>query len=199
MKALNGLFAKLSLALLLASVVTGAAHSRDLPASQTTRANAPSWFNTPFGVIYKVHGRETVPYAPKHPAGTIVVSNRERYLYCVLGNGTAMRYSIGIGQEGSAWAGVSTISAKREWPDWSPTPNIKKKYPNLPNHMKGGEGNPLGARALYLGDTLYRIHGTNEPWRIGDAVSAGCIRLTNDDIIDLYSRAKIGATVVVQR
>ena len=96
-------------------------------------------------------------------------------------------------------AGVSTISAKREWPDWSPTPNIKKKYPNLPNHMKGGEGNPLGARALYLGDTLYRIHGTNEPWRIGDAVSAGCIRLTNDDIIDLYSRAKIGATVVVQR
>jgi lipoprotein-anchoring transpeptidase ErfK/SrfK len=199
MKALNGLFAKLSLALLLASVVTGAAHSRDLPASQTTRANAPSWFNTPFGVIYKVHGRETVSYAPKHPAGTIVVSNRERYLYYVLGNGTAMRYSIGIGQEGSAWAGVSTISAKREWPDWSPTPNIKKKYPNLPNHMKGGEGNPLGARALYLGDTLYRIHGTNEPWRIGDAVSAGCIRLTNDDIIDLYSRAKIGATVVVQR
>ena len=199
MKALNGLFAKLSLALLLASVVTGAAHSRDLPASQTTRANAPSWFNTPFGVIYKVHGRETVSYAPKHPAGTIVVSNRERYLYYVLGNGTAMRYTIGIGQEGSAWAGVSTISAKREWPDWSPTPNIKKKYPNLPNHMKGGEGNPLGARALYLGDTLYRIHGTNEPWRIGDAVSAGCIRLTNDDIIDLYSRAKIGATVVVQR
>ena len=199
MKALNGLFAKLSLALLLASVVTGAAHSRDLPASQTTRANAPSWFNTPFGVIYKVHGRETVSYAPKHPAGTIVVSNRERYLYYVLGNGTALRYSIGIGQEGSAWAGVSTISAKREWPDWSPTPNIKKKYPNLPNHMKGGEGNPLGARALYLGDTLYRIHGTNEPWRIGDAVSAGCIRLTNDDIIDLYSRAKIGATVVVQR
>jgi len=199
MKALNGLFAKLSLALLLASVVTGAAHSRDLPASQTTRANAPSWFNTPFGVIYKVHGRETVSYAPKHPAGTIVVSNRERYLYYVLGNGTAMRYSIGIGQEGSAWAGVSTISAKREWPDWSPTPNIKKKYPNLPNHMKGGEGNPLGARALYLGDTLYRIHGTNEPWRIGDAVSAGCIRLTNDDIIDLYSSAKIGATVVVQR
>ena len=199
MKALNGLFAKLSLALLLASVVTGAAHSRDLPASQTTRANAPSWFNTPFGVIYKVHGRETVSYAPKHPAGTIVVSNRERYLYYVLGNGAAMRYSIGIGQEGSAWAGVSTISAKREWPDWSPTPNIKKKYPNLPNHMKGGEGNPLGARALYLGDTLYRIHGTNEPWRIGDAVSAGCIRLTNDDIIDLYSRAKIGATVVVQR
>src|SRR5215203_182149 len=198
MKALNGLFAKLSLALLLASVVTGAAHSRDLPASQTTRANAPSWFNTPFGVIYKVHGRETVSYAPKHPAGTIVVSNRERYLYYVLGNGTAMRYSIGIGQEGSAWAGVSTISAKREWPDWSPTPNIKKKYPDLPNHMKGGEGNPLGARALYLGDTLYRIHGTNEPWRIGDAVSAGCIRLTNDDIIDLYSRSKIGGTVVVQ-
>jgi lipoprotein-anchoring transpeptidase ErfK/SrfK len=193
------LFGTLSVSLLLAAVVAGAAHSRDAAASPVPRANAPSWLPTPFGVIYKIHARETVPYTPKHAAGTIVVSNRERYLYYVLGNGTAMRYSIGIGQEGSAWSGASTISAKREWPDWSPTPNIKKKYPNLPAHMKGGEGNPLGARALYLGDTLYRIHGTNEPWRIGDAVSAGCIRLTNDDIIDLYNRAKIGATVVVQR
>ena len=168
-------------------------------AAETSRTNAPSWFTTPFGIIYKIHDRETVSYAAKYAAGTIVVNTSERYLYFVLGEGKALRYNIGVGKEGYSWAGVSTISSKREWPDWSPTPNIKKRQPDLPDHMKGGDGNPLGARALYLGSTLYRIHGTNEPWKIGDAVSSGCIRLTNDDIIDLYNRAKIGATVVVQR
>ena len=168
-------------------------------AAETSRTNAPSWFTTPFGIIYKIHDRETVSYAAKYAPGTIVVNTSERYLYFVLGEGKALRYNIGVGKEGYSWAGVSTISSKREWPDWSPTPNIKKRQPDLPDHMKGGDGNPLGARALYLGATLYRIHGTNEPWKIGDAVSSGCIRLTNDDIIDLYNRAKIGATVVVQR
>ena len=168
-------------------------------AAETSRANAPAWITTPFGIIYKTHDRETVSYAAKYPPGTIVVNTSERYLYFVLGQGQALRYNIGVGKEGYSWAGVSTISSKREWPDWSPTPNIKKRQPDLPDHMKGGDGNPLGARALYLGSTLYRIHGTNEPWKIGDAVSSGCIRLTNDDIIDLYNRAKIGATVVVQR
>ncbi len=168
-------------------------------AAETSRANAPAWITTPFGIIYKTHDRETVSYAAKYPPGTIVVNTSERYLYLVLGQGQALRYNIGVGKEGYSWAGVSTISSKREWPDWSPTPNIKKRQPDLPDHMKGGDGNPLGARALYLGSTLYRIHGTNEPWKIGDAVSSGCIRLTNDDIIDLYNRAKIGATVVVQR
>jgi lipoprotein-anchoring transpeptidase ErfK/SrfK len=168
-------------------------------AAETSRANAPAWITTPFGIIYKTHDRETVSYAAKYAPGTIVVNTSERYLYFVLGQGQALRYNIGVGKEGYSWAGVSTISSKREWPDWSPTPNIKKRQPDLPDHMKGGDGNPLGARALYLGSTLYRIHGTNEPWKIGDAVSSGCIRLTNDDIIDLYNRAKIGATVVVQR
>jgi lipoprotein-anchoring transpeptidase ErfK/SrfK len=168
-------------------------------AAETSRTNAPAWITTPFGIIYKVHGRETVSYAAKYAPGTIIVNTSERYLYFVLGQGQALRYNIGVGREGYSWAGVSTISSKREWPDWSPTPNIKKRQPDLPDHMKGGDGNPLGARALYLGSTLYRIHGTNEPWKIGDAVSSGCIRLTNDDIIDLYNRAKIGATVVVQR
>jgi len=168
-------------------------------AAETSRANAPAWITTPFGIIYKTHDRETVSYAAKYAPGTIVVNTCERYLYFVLGQGQALRYNIGVGKEGYSWAGVSTISSKREWPDWSPTPNIKKRQPDLPDHMKGGDGNPLGARALYLGSTLYRIHGTNEPWKIGDAVSSGCIRLTNDDIIDLYHRAKIGATVVVQR
>jgi lipoprotein-anchoring transpeptidase ErfK/SrfK len=106
---------------------------------------------------------------------------------------------IGVGREGHSFSGVSTISAKRQWPDWSPTPNIRKLHPELPGYVKGGDQNPLGARALYLGDSLYRIHGTNEPWKIGDAVSSGCIRLTNDDIIDLYNRSKVGATVIVQR
>jgi lipoprotein-anchoring transpeptidase ErfK/SrfK len=168
-------------------------------AAETSRANAPAWLTTPFGIIYKIHDRETVSYAAKYAPGSIVVNTSERYLYFVLGQGKALRYNIGVGKEGYSWAGVSTISSKREWPDWSPTPNIKKRQPDLPDHMKGGDGNPLGARALYLGSTLYRIHGTNEPWKIGDAVSSGCIRLTNDDIIDLYNRAKIGATVVVQR
>ena len=127
------------------------------------------------------------------------MNTKERYLYFVLGEGKALRYTIGVGREGRAFSGTSTISAKREWPDWSPTPNIKKEQPDLPNHMKGGEKNPLGARALYLGSTMYRIHGTNEPWKIGDAVSSGCIRLINEDVIDLYDRAKIGATVIVRR
>jgi lipoprotein-anchoring transpeptidase ErfK/SrfK len=167
--------------------------------AQEPRANAPFYLQTPFGMIYKIPSRDTVPYPRSHPAGTIVVSTSERYLYYVLGNGQAVRYTIGVGREGATWSGVSTISAKREWPDWSPTPNIRKLHPELPTYLKGGEQNPLGARALYLGDSLYRIHGTNEPWRIGDAVSAGCIRLTNDDIIDLYNRSKVGATVIVQR
>ena len=167
--------------------------------SQAPRANAPFNITTPFGIIYKIPSRDTVPYARSHAPGTIVVSTSERYLYYVLGNGQALRYTIGVGREGHSFSGVSTISAKREWPDWSPTPNIRKQHPELPGYVKGGDQNPLGARALYLGDSLYRIHGTNEPWKIGDAVSSGCIRLTNDDIIDLYNRAKIGATVIVQR
>jgi lipoprotein-anchoring transpeptidase ErfK/SrfK len=166
---------------------------------QKTRASAPYHFRTPFGIIYKIPSRDTVPYTRAHRPGTIVVNTSERYLYYVLGNGQARRYTIGVGKEGHSWSGVSTITAKREWPDWSPTPNIRKLHPELPALVKGGDQNPLGARALYLGASLYRIHGTNEPWKIGDAISAGCIRLTNDDIVDLYDRAKIGATVIVQR
>jgi lipoprotein-anchoring transpeptidase ErfK/SrfK len=167
--------------------------------AQGPRANAPFQLNTPFGIIYKIPSRDTVPYARAHAPGTIIVSTSERYLYYVLGNGQALRYTIGVGREGHSFSGVSTISAKREWPDWSPTPNIRKQHPELPGYVKGGDQNPLGARALYLGASLYRIHGTNEPWKIGDAVSSGCIRLTNDDIIDLYNRSKVGATVIVQR
>jgi lipoprotein-anchoring transpeptidase ErfK/SrfK len=199
-----GLIAEKALAskwatLMIAAMICCSGHVKHANAAQETRENAASWFQTPFGIIFKKHAPQTVPYAAKQAIGTIIVNTKERYLYYVLGEGKALRYTIGVGKEGHAWAGTSTISAKREWPDWSPTPNIQKLQPDLPNHMKGGKNNPLGARALYLGATLYRIHGTNEPWKIGDAVSSGCIRLTNDDIIDLYDRAKVGATVIVRR
>jgi lipoprotein-anchoring transpeptidase ErfK/SrfK len=156
-------------------------------------------FQTPFGIVYGVIPREIVDYPSARGAGTIVVSTSQRRLYYVLGGGKAIRYGIAVGMEGYSWSGISTVAAKREWPDWTPTPDILKRFPNLPRHMAGGADNPLGARALYLGDTLYRIHGTNEPWKLGGDVSSGCIRLSNDDIIDLYNRAKIGATVIVQQ
>ena len=156
-------------------------------------------FQTPFGTVYGTIPREVVDYPSAHIPGTIVVSTSQRRLYYVLGGGKAIRYGIAVGKEGYAWSGISTVAAKREWPDWTPTPDILRRLPNLPRHMVGGPDNPLGARALYLGDTLYRIHGTNEPWKLGGNVSSGCIRLSNDDIIDLYNRTKIGATVIVQR
>ena len=156
-------------------------------------------FQTPFGIVYGTIPREIVDYPSAHGAGTIVVSTAQRRLYYVLGGGKAIRYGIAVGMEGYSWSGVSTVAAKREWPDWTPTPDILRRFPNLPRHMAGGSDNPLGARALYLGDMLYRIHGTNEPWKLGGNVSSGCIRLSNDDIIDLYNRARIGATVIVQQ
>ena len=154
---------------------------------------------TPFGMVYGIIPREVVDYPTARIAGTIVVNTNQRRLYYVLGGGKAIRYGIAVGMEGYAWSGVSTVTAKREWPDWNPTPGELQRFPNLPRHMAGGSDNPLGARALYLGDTLYRIHGTNEPWKLGGGVSSGCIRMSNDDVVDLYNRAKIGATVIVQR
>jgi lipoprotein-anchoring transpeptidase ErfK/SrfK len=143
--------------------------------------------------------RTIVSYPGSHKAGTIIVSTGERRLYLVLGNGQAMKYGIGVGRDGFTWNGTTTITAKREWPDWTPPDEMLKRRPDLPRHMVGGPDNPLGARAMYLGETQYRIHGSNEPHTIGTATSSGCIRLTNDDVIDLYNRAKIGAAVIVQR
>jgi lipoprotein-anchoring transpeptidase ErfK/SrfK len=168
----------------------------------TALADSPGqvWsFQTPFGILYGIIPREEVAYPTTRAPGTIVVNTSQRRLYYVLGGGKAIRYTIAVGMEGYGWSGVNTITAKREWPDWTPTPGERKRFPDLPAHMAGGKDNPLGARALYLGDTLYRIHGTNEPWKLGGGVSSGCIRMSNDDIIDLYNRAKIGATVIVQR
>jgi lipoprotein-anchoring transpeptidase ErfK/SrfK len=143
--------------------------------------------------------REIVSYSGNHAPGTIVVDTNERRMYFVLPNGQAVRYGVGVGRPGFSWAGTQTISQKREWPGWTPPPQMLKRRPDLPRHMVGGPENPLGARAMYLGSTLYRIHGSNEPETIGQAVSSGCIRMVNDDVIDLYERARVGTRVVVLR
>ncbi len=141
--------------------------------------------------------REIVNYPTKHAPGTIIVSSAERRLYLVLGDGKALRYGVGVGRPGFEWKGEQRVTMKREWPDWRPPADMLKRRPDLPRHMAGGEDNPLGARALYLGSSIYRIHGSNEPESIGYAVSSGCIRMTNDDVTDLYERVKVGAKVVV--
>ncbi|RTL82831.1 MAG: L,D-transpeptidase [Hyphomicrobiales bacterium] len=143
--------------------------------------------------------REIVPFDGKEAPGTVIINTSERRLYYVLGNGQAIRYGVGVGRPGFEWSGVRFISSKREWPDWTPPAQMLRRRPDLPRHMEGGINNPLGARAMYLSGTLYRIHGSNEPESIGQAVSSGCIRMTNDDVVDLYSRVKIGTKVVVTR
>jgi lipoprotein-anchoring transpeptidase ErfK/SrfK len=141
--------------------------------------------------------RQIVSYAGREAPGTIVIDTPNTYLYYVLGGGRAMRYGIGVGREGFTWSGVQTVSRKQEWPDWHPPAEMIARQPYLPRFMSGGPGNPLGARAMYLGSSLYRIHGTNDPTTIGHRVSSGCIRLTNEDVQDLYSRVTLGTKVVV--
>jgi lipoprotein-anchoring transpeptidase ErfK/SrfK len=143
--------------------------------------------------------REMVDYDGPYSPGSIIINTGERRLYFVLPGHQAMKYAIGVGRPGFEWTGVSHIANKREWPDWTPPQEMLKRRPDLPRHMEGGIDNPLGARAMYIAGTLYRIHGSNEPDTIGEAVSSGCIRMTNDDVTDLYDRAKVGATVVVLR
>jgi lipoprotein-anchoring transpeptidase ErfK/SrfK len=143
--------------------------------------------------------RQTVEYSGKERPGTIVVNAKERRLYLVLDGGKAMKYGVGVGRPGFEWGGSKTITRKQEWPSWTPPSQMLKRRPDLPRFMPGGPENPMGARALYLGSSLYRIHGSNEPETIGQAVSSGCIRMLNDDVIDLYSRVRVGQRVVVQR
>jgi lipoprotein-anchoring transpeptidase ErfK/SrfK len=141
--------------------------------------------------------RQLVSYQGRERPGTIIVDTNERFLYLVQDGGRAIRYGIGVGRPGFEWAGRKKVTMKREWPDWRPPAEMLKRRPDLPTYMEGGPDNPLGARALYLGSSLYRIHGTNEPHTIGQAVSSGCIRMLNQDVIDLYSRVRVGAPVVV--
>ena len=143
--------------------------------------------------------RQAVYYRSQYPAGTIIVETSERHLYLVESETRAIRYGIGVGRDGYTWAGLLKITRKSEWPDWVPPPEMIARQPYLPRFMAGGPGNPLGARAMYLGSTVYRVHGTNAPETIGHAVSSGCFRLVNDDVIDLYDRVNVGTRVIVHQ
>jgi lipoprotein-anchoring transpeptidase ErfK/SrfK len=143
--------------------------------------------------------RQVVFFRSNEVPGTIIVHTSERFLYVVQGNGRALRYGIGVGRDGFQWQGLLRISRKQEWPDWTPPPEMIERQPYLPRFMAGGPGNPMGARALYLGATIYRIHGTNQPHTIGSAVSSGCFRLVNPEVIDLYERIPVGTKVIVRQ
>src|SRR3954449_5123260 len=141
--------------------------------------------------------KQVVEYHGKESPGTIVIDTPNKFLFLVQADGKALRYGVGVGRPGFTWSGVKSVSAKKEWPAWTPPPEMLVRRPDLPRHMEGGPQNPLGARAMYLGSSLYRIHGSNEPWTIGTNVSSGCIRMRNEDVIDLYGRVNVGAKVVV--
>ncbi len=143
--------------------------------------------------------RQAVFYRSQHPVGTIIIETAERHLYLIESETRALRYGIGVGRDGFTWAGLLQITRKSEWPDWVPPPEMIERQPYLPRFMAGGPGNPLGARAMYLGKTVYRIHGTNAPETIGHAVSSGCFRLVNDDVVDLYDRVPLGTRVIVRQ
>jgi lipoprotein-anchoring transpeptidase ErfK/SrfK len=152
------------------------------------------------GTVYEMPARlrrQVVNYPTREAPGTVIIDTPNTYLYYVLVGGQAIRYGIGVGRDGFTWSGVQSVTKKAEWPDWTPPPEMIARQPYLPRHMAGGPGNPLGARAMYLGGTVYRIHGTNAPETIGTKVSSGCIRLTNDDVSDLYSRVNVGTKVIV--
>ena len=159
-------------------------------APRTRSTKATRGFNPAFAP-------KVVAYSGPERKGTIIINTNERFLYLVQGDGTAKRYGVGVGRPGFEWRGTHKVTRKAEWPDWRPPAQMRKRQPGLPHFMPGGPNNPLGARALYLGSTLYRIHGSNEPWSIGHAVSSGCIRMRNEDVIDLYERVGVGATVKV--
>ena len=144
------------------------------------------------------YARQLVFFRSNEPPGTLVIHTSERFIYYVLGNNRALRYGIGVGREGFQWSGLVKVSRKAEWPDWTPPPEMITRQPYLPRFMAGGPGNPMGARAMYLGTTVYRIHGTNQPQTIGSAVSSGCFRLVNDDVIDLYERVNVGTKVIIR-
>ncbi len=147
--------------------------------------------------VSPIYLRQVVPYATAERSGTIVVDTRQHFLYFVLGDGRALRYGIGVARDGFEWSGTHRVTRKAEWPSWTPPAEMRRRQPGLPTFMAGGPDNPMGARALYLGSTLYRIHGTVEPWSIGQNVSSGCIRMTNADVIDLYGRVQLNTKVVV--
>ena len=183
-------FRKIALAA-LAATVAGTAFSSVALSSAKFNFSAQTWKQE------RKYNRQIVDYRTSEKPGTIVISTRRRFLWFVLGDGKAIRYGVGVGRWGFKWNGTERITRKAAWPDWRPPKEMLEREPDLPKVMPGGPDNPLGARALYLGNTLYRIHGTAQPWTIGTSVSSGCIRLTNENIIDLYKRTEVGAKVIV--
>ena len=165
--------------------------------SLPSQMNAPSEDSDSVDVVPERLRRAIVAYDSSQAPGTIVIDTANTQLFYVLGNGRAMRYGVGVGREGFTWSGTQTVTRKAEWPDWTPPSEMIARQPYLPRFMAGGPGNPLGARAMYLGSSIYRIHGTNDPSTIGKFVSSGCIRLTNEDVADLFSRVNVGTKVVV--
>jgi lipoprotein-anchoring transpeptidase ErfK/SrfK len=188
-------------ALLFAAVMVlgGAGHAQaeGLFDSRDILGGGPNFLSGGLGGSSPIR-RTTVSFIGNYAPGTILINTAERRLYLVLPNGQAIRYGIGVGRDGFRWSGTHRITAKREWPSWTPPSQMLRRRPDLPRHMVGGVDNPLGARAMYLGSTLYRIHGSNEPETIGQAVSSGCFRMTNEDVTDLYSRVSVGTPVVVK-
>lgn len=186
-------------AIILASLLAGCAVQTSKLSRQEVEASARMESQSLFGMFQIARiPREVVSFNEKYKPGTIVINSSQRRLYLVMEDGKALRYGIGVGRDGFRWSGVHTVTAKKEWPAWTPPPQMLARLPDLPRHMEGGPENPLGARAMYLGSSLYRIHGSNEEETIGGANSSGCFRMTNSDVIDLYSRVKIGTTVVVK-
>src|SRR6201995_1878741 len=191
-------------ALLLASSFAGAASAQSLGYAPQDQSAFPQGYvggdaavESEDSVLPERLRRQVVNFDSREAPGTIIIDTSNTYLYLVLGNGRAMRYGVGVGRQGFTWAGVQTISRKAEWPDWYPPSEMIARQPYLPRFVAGGPGNPLGARAMYLGSSEYRIHGTNDPTTIGTFVSSGCIRLTNEDVSDLFSRVNVGTKVVV--
>jgi Uncharacterized protein conserved in bacteria len=196
------------LALAMASSSAHAAPQADAPKEQTSLLKVLFPPSENYGKVNRRSDkspirREIVSFTENHPEGTIIIDTSDRRLYHVLGNGKAMRYGIGVGREGFTWQGTNKITRKAEWPGWTPPQVMRDRVKRqegriLPAYMKGGPDNPLGARAMYIGSTIYRIHGTNQPWTIGQAMSSGCIRMANEDVIHLYERVGIGTRVIVR-
>ena len=187
----------------LLSVMLSLSMVAPVSASRVYNADTNQWEDSSVVRVRNERGssiqREIIDYATTFKPGTIIVETSERRLYFVLDDGKAIKYGVGVGRDGFRWSGQHRVSRTAEWPGWTPPPAMRKRVPDLPAYMPGGPDNPLGARAIYIGSTLYRIHGTSEPWTIGQAVSSGCIRMVNDDVIDLYDRVRVGALVVVRQ
>ncbi len=197
MKSIKIIVGAVLTALLVLATVAPASAARVYNSNTNTWEERTALPATAGGRRYTPIPKEIVEYSTDYKPGTIVIETGERRLYLVLENGQALRYGIGVGRDGFTWSGRNRITRKAEWPGWTPPPAMRRRIPDLPAYMEGGPENPLGARALYIGSTLYRVHGTSEPWTIGTAVSSGCIRLTNDDVTDLYERVQVGALIVV--